>query len=73
MAFHVMQRQLSKDFVEGCRTLILDEDKNHKPSKLELISESMVDQYFSKANDDEWGELKLPARSNFPVYAISKI
>ncbi|XP_024022213.1 3-hydroxyisobutyryl-CoA hydrolase 1 [Morus notabilis] len=75
MAFSVMQGQVSKDFVEGCRALLLDKDKNPKwqPSKLELISESMVDRYFSKVDDEEWGELKLPARSNLPVYAISKL
>lgn len=72
---HVLRGQVSKDFVEGCRAILVDKDKNPKwePSKLELISEDMVDRYFSKVDDKEWEELKLPARSNLPVYAVSKL
>lgn len=46
-----------------------------EPSKLELIDDSTVDRYFSKVNDDEWEDLKLPTRSNFnlPSYAIAKL
>ncbi|PON87513.1 Enoyl-CoA hydratase/isomerase, HIBYL-CoA-H type [Trema orientale] len=75
MVCHVMQGQVSKDFVEGCRALLLDKDKNPKwkPSKLELISDDMVNRYFSKVDDEEWEELKLPARSNLPVFAIAKL
>ncbi|PON56707.1 Enoyl-CoA hydratase/isomerase, HIBYL-CoA-H type [Parasponia andersonii] len=75
MVCHVMQGQVSKDFVEGCRALLLDKDKNPKwkPSKVELISDDMVNRYFSKVDDEEWEELKLPARSNLPVFAIAKL
>ncbi|XVF41355.1 hypothetical protein PTKIN_Ptkin01aG0273600 [Pterospermum kingtungense] len=77
MVCHVMQGDFSKDFLEGCRALLIDKDKNPKwePSKLELVSDSAVDCYFSKLNDEEWEDLKLPSRSNFnlPPYAIAKL
>lgn len=106
MVCHVMKGDVSKDFVEGCRAILLDKDKNPKvhvifpsilsgwikkrvklihphtkkycfmplqwePSRLEFISEQMVDRYFSKVEDEE--DLKLPARSNLPPYAIAKL
>jgi 3-hydroxyisobutyryl-CoA hydrolase len=75
MVCHVMRGEVSKDFIEGCRALLIDKDKNPKwePSALELVSDDMVDQYFSKINDEDWEDLRLPARSNLPVYAISKL
>ncbi|XP_004307307.1 PREDICTED: 3-hydroxyisobutyryl-CoA hydrolase 1-like isoform X1 [Fragaria vesca subsp. vesca] len=75
MVSHVLRGEVSKDFREGCRAILLDKDRNPKwePSKLELINDNMVDQYFSKLDDEEWEELKLPARSNLPVTAIAKL
>ncbi|KAK9911351.1 hypothetical protein M0R45_035267 [Rubus argutus] len=75
MVCHVMQGEVSKDFREGCRAILLDKDRNPKwePSKLELINDHMVEQYFSKLDDEEWEELKLPARSKLPVTAIAKL
>ncbi|KAH7862831.1 hypothetical protein Vadar_010062 [Vaccinium darrowii] len=75
MACHAMQGKVSKDFMEGCRALLLDKDKNPKwePSKLELVSDEMVDRYFSKVDDEDWEDLKLPFRSNLPVHAIAKL
>ncbi|XP_030477014.1 3-hydroxyisobutyryl-CoA hydrolase 1-like isoform X1 [Syzygium oleosum] len=75
MVCHVMQGEVSKDFVEGCRALLLDKDKNPKwePPRLELVSEKMVDKYFSKVDDEDWEDLKLPARSNLPASAIAKL
>uniref|UniRef100_A0A2N9EVB4 3-hydroxyisobutyryl-CoA hydrolase n=1 Tax=Fagus sylvatica TaxID=28930 RepID=A0A2N9EVB4_FAGSY len=75
MVCHVMQGKVSKDFFEGCRAILLDKDKNPKwePSKLELVSDSMVDSYFSVVDDEGWEDLKLPARSSLPVYAIAKL
>ncbi|KAG8363506.1 hypothetical protein BUALT_Bualt19G0029400 [Buddleja alternifolia] len=75
MICHVMQGEINKDFIEGCRAILLDKDRNPKwePSKVELISEEMVDCYFSKINEDEWEDLKLPVRSNLPAYAIAKL
>ncbi|KAJ6674435.1 3-HYDROXYISOBUTYRYL-COA HYDROLASE-RELATED [Salix viminalis] len=64
MVCHVMQGKLSKDFFEGCRAILLDKDKNPKwePSQLDLVSDTVVEEYFSKVDDEEWEELKLPAR-----------
>ncbi|KAJ9159705.1 hypothetical protein P3X46_025184 [Hevea brasiliensis] len=75
MVCHVMQGKLSKDFFEGCRAILLDKDKNPKwePSKLELISNNMVEQYFLKVVDEEWEDLKLPARFHLPGYAAAKL
>ncbi|XP_065864864.1 3-hydroxyisobutyryl-CoA hydrolase 1-like [Euphorbia lathyris] len=75
MVCHVMQGKLSKDFFEGCRAILLDKDKNPKwePSKLELISDDMVEQYFSKVDDEEWEDLRLPARLDLPGYPIAKL
>ena len=44
-----------------------------EPSKLELVSDDMVDSYFSMMDDEGWEDLKLPARSNLPAYAIAKL
>lgn len=71
----VMKGEVSKDFFEGCRALLLDKDKNPKwqPSRLELVTDEMVDQHFSKPDDKDWEDLKLPPRSNLPVHAIAKL
>ncbi|GLT92841.1 hypothetical protein SLE2022_106560 [Rubroshorea leprosula] len=76
MACHVLRGELCKDFFEGCRAILIDKDRNPKwePSKVELVNESQVDQYFSKVNDKEWEDLKLPARStSMPAYAFAKL
>ncbi|XP_050385912.1 3-hydroxyisobutyryl-CoA hydrolase 1-like isoform X2 [Argentina anserina] len=75
MVSHVLRGEVSKDFREGCRAILLDKDRNPKwePSTLELINDHMVEQYFSKLDDEEWEELKLPAISNLPVTAIAKL
>lgn len=44
-----------------------------EPSKFELVTNHMVEQYFSKLDDEGWEELKLPARSNLPATAIAKL
>ncbi|XP_065636666.1 3-hydroxyisobutyryl-CoA hydrolase 1 isoform X3 [Quercus suber] len=61
IACHVMQGKLSRDHFEW------------EPSKLELVSDDMVDSYFSMMDDEGWEDLKLPARSNLPAYAIAKL
>uniref|UniRef100_A0A5B7BW94 3-hydroxyisobutyryl-CoA hydrolase n=1 Tax=Davidia involucrata TaxID=16924 RepID=A0A5B7BW94_DAVIN len=75
MVCTVMRGEVSKDFFEGCRAILLDKDKNPKwePSKLELISDDMVDRYFSKVDDEDWEDLKLTARTNLPVHAMAKL
>ncbi|KAK4397127.1 3-hydroxyisobutyryl-CoA hydrolase 1 [Sesamum angolense] len=47
--------------------------RSWEPSNVESISDDMVDRYFSKVNDREWEDLKLPVRSNLPAYAIAKL
>lgn len=75
MVCHVMRGKLSKDFIEGCRAILVDKDKNPKwePSKLELVSDTFVDQYFSRVNEGGWEDLKLPARFNLPAIALAKL
>ncbi|KAL0346494.1 UNVERIFIED_CONTAM: 3-hydroxyisobutyryl-CoA hydrolase 1 [Sesamum calycinum] len=75
MVSHVLRGEISKDFIEGCRAILLDKDRNPKwePSNIESISDGMVDLYFSKVNDRDWEDLKLPVRSNLPAYAIAKL
>ncbi|KAL6128442.1 hypothetical protein ACLB2K_071797 [Fragaria x ananassa] len=77
MVCHVVRGEISKDFGEGCRAILLDKDKNPKwePCKLELITDEMVDHYFSKldGDDEELEELKLPERSNLYGTAIAKL
>ncbi|KAL6550007.1 3-hydroxyisobutyryl-CoA hydrolase 1 [Orobanche minor] len=76
MVCHVMRGEISKDFVEGCRAILIDKDRNPKwePSKIESISDEMVDGYFSKVDDaGGWEDLKLAVGSNLPAYAIAKL
>ncbi|XP_049368728.1 3-hydroxyisobutyryl-CoA hydrolase 1-like [Solanum verrucosum] len=75
MLCHVLKGDFSKDFVEGCRAILIDKDRNPKwePSRLELIRDDDVDRYFSKIDDEDWEDLKLPPRSNLPPYAIAKL
>ncbi|PRQ58245.1 putative 3-hydroxyisobutyryl-CoA hydrolase [Rosa chinensis] len=71
--YHVLCGEISNDFMEGCRAILLDKDKNPKwkPSRLELVTDQMVGHYFSRLHDDE--ELKLPQRSKLSATAISKL
>uniref|UniRef100_A0A2N9EKQ1 3-hydroxyisobutyryl-CoA hydrolase n=1 Tax=Fagus sylvatica TaxID=28930 RepID=A0A2N9EKQ1_FAGSY len=76
MACNAMQGKVSKDLFEGYRAILLAKNKNPKkwePSKLELVSDAMVATYFSMMDNEDWEDLKLPARSNLPVYAIAKL
>ncbi|KAL1293331.1 hypothetical protein HN51_053980 [Arachis hypogaea] len=73
---HVLQGRYSKDFFEGCRAILIDKDRKPKwePSRLELVSDSDVDCYFSKLDDEGWKDLELPERlNNLPPYVISKL
>ncbi|XP_052192574.1 3-hydroxyisobutyryl-CoA hydrolase 1 isoform X2 [Diospyros lotus] len=75
MVCNVMSGEISKDFFEGCRAILFDKDKNPKwePSKLEFVTDNMVDRYFSKVEYEDWEDLKLPTRPNLPVHAIAKL
>ncbi|MED6208508.1 hypothetical protein PIB30_045655 [Stylosanthes scabra] len=66
IASHFIRGNVSNDFFEGTRAKLLDKDNKPKwePSKLELVSEEMVDQCFKNVNHDEWERLQLPDRSN---------
>ncbi|MED6208504.1 hypothetical protein PIB30_045651 [Stylosanthes scabra] len=69
IASHILRRTLSNDFYEGSRAKLFDKDNKPKwkPSKLELVSEEMVNQHFRNMNDDEWEPLQLPQRSDSPI------
>ncbi|KAH7659147.1 Enoyl-CoA hydratase/isomerase protein [Dioscorea alata] len=73
MICHVLRKEVSKDFFEGCRAILVDKDRNPKwePSRLEQIDDQMVDRYFSKV--DNWPDLKLPTRRNTPILSRSKL
>ncbi|CAH2042990.1 unnamed protein product [Thlaspi arvense] len=73
MVCHVMKGEISKDFVEGCRAILIDKDKNPKwePWRLEDMKDSMVEQYFKRVEGLE--DLKLPPRNNLPAAAIAKL
>ncbi|XP_072092635.1 probable 3-hydroxyisobutyryl-CoA hydrolase 2 isoform X2 [Arachis hypogaea] len=66
IASHVIRGTVSYDLFEGSRAKLFDKDNKPKwePSKLELVSEEMVDQCFKSVNHDEWERLQLPDRSN---------
>lgn len=75
MVCHVMRGEVSKDFFEGCRAILIDKDKNPKwnPSRLDQVSDNMVNHYFTRVDDEEWMDLKFPPRSNFPASAMAKL
>ncbi|KAG2384968.1 3-hydroxyisobutyryl-CoA hydrolase [Vigna angularis] len=53
----------------GSRAKLFDKDNKPKwePSKLELVDEEMVNQYFRNINDEEWEYLRFPDRSNYQI------
>ncbi|KAJ0914189.1 putative 3-hydroxyisobutyryl-CoA hydrolase [Helianthus annuus] len=75
MSCTVIRGKVCRDFFEGCRALLVDKDKNPKwePSKLELVSNQMVDSYFAPLDDEDWTDIKLPVRPNLTSYAICKL
>ncbi|KAL9680914.1 hypothetical protein QQ045_012695 [Rhodiola kirilowii] len=72
---HVMLGNISKDVLEGCRANLIDKDRKPKwaPSKLELVSDEMVEKYFTRVPELNWEDLKLPARPQIPSYSLSKL
>ncbi|KAI3918329.1 hypothetical protein MKX01_041649 [Papaver californicum] len=75
MCCHVLRKEVSKDFFEGCRAILIDKDRNPKwePSRLELVSDEMVNRYFSKVDDKDWEDLVLPVRDNLPAAVFAKL
>ncbi|EFH57381.1 hypothetical protein ARALYDRAFT_481983 [Arabidopsis lyrata subsp. lyrata] len=74
MVCHVMKGDISKDFVEGCRAILIDKDRNPKwePRRLEDVKDSMVDQYFERVEGEEgWEDIKFPPRNNLPASSIA--
>ncbi|CAL5376652.1 unnamed protein product [Camellia sinensis] len=72
---HIMRRTIHDDFFEGSRAMFFDKDKRPqwKPSKLEQVSEEMVNQCSNNIDDDDWEKLQIPTRS-MPTFTVqSKI
>ncbi|XP_016204107.1 3-hydroxyisobutyryl-CoA hydrolase 1 isoform X2 [Arachis ipaensis] len=75
IACHLNRRTVSNNFYEGSRAKLFDKDNKPKwePSKLELVSEEMVDQHFTNIIDDTWEPLQLPLRSHSPIITASRL
>ncbi|KAJ8438475.1 hypothetical protein Cgig2_008962 [Carnegiea gigantea] len=75
MICHVIRGDISRDIFEGVRAMLIDKDKNPKwePSQLDLVTDSMVDGYFSRVDDKGWEDLKLPSRTNYPPSTLAKL
>ncbi|XP_013633971.1 3-hydroxyisobutyryl-CoA hydrolase 1-like isoform X2 [Brassica napus] len=76
MVSHVMKGDISKDFVEGGRAILINKDRNPKwePRRLEDMKDNMVDKYFKRVEEEEgWEDLKLPPRKHLPASAIAKL
>ncbi|CAH8322137.1 unnamed protein product [Eruca vesicaria subsp. sativa] len=76
MVCHAVKGDISKDFVEGSRAVIIDKDRNPKwvPRRLEEMKDTMVDKYFKRmVEEDGWEDLKLPPRKNLPASIIAKL
>ncbi|MCL7043505.1 hypothetical protein MKW94_026736 [Papaver nudicaule] len=63
--------QVGQDMFEGYRAYFLRKDHTPKwePSRLELVTDEMVDSYLLKVDDDEWEDLVLPVKSNSSTMA----
>ncbi|XP_010521551.1 PREDICTED: probable 3-hydroxyisobutyryl-CoA hydrolase 3 isoform X2 [Tarenaya hassleriana] len=71
----VIKGDISKDLIEGCRAILIEKDNNPKwePSRLEDVTERMVEKYFQRLEDDGWEDLKLPPIPNSHPPLISKL
>ncbi|KAL3532793.1 hypothetical protein ACH5RR_006314 [Cinchona calisaya] len=74
---HIFRRTMNNDFYEGGRTMLIEKGRSKPqwmPSKLELVSDEMVEKYFNEVDDDDdWEPLQLPARSSPAYFALSKL
>ncbi|WOL09545.1 hypothetical protein Cni_G18298 [Canna indica] len=72
---HILRKEASKDFFEGCRAILFDKDRKPKwePSTLDLVDDKLVDKYFSPVDDANWEDLKLPARPGIGQNYVSKM
>uniref|UniRef100_M0ZG16 3-hydroxyisobutyryl-CoA hydrolase n=2 Tax=Solanum tuberosum TaxID=4113 RepID=M0ZG16_SOLTU len=72
---HVLRGEFNKDILEGFRAILIEKDRNPKwdPSRVELVRDIDIDRYYTKIDDEDWEDLKLPPRSYLPPYAIAKL
>ncbi|KAL3532794.1 hypothetical protein ACH5RR_006315 [Cinchona calisaya] len=74
---HILRRTVNNDFYEGGRAMLIEKGRSKPlwtPSKLELVSDEMVEKYFNEVDDDDdWEPLQLPARSSPAYFALSKL
>ncbi|XP_010659005.1 3-hydroxyisobutyryl-CoA hydrolase 1 isoform X2 [Vitis vinifera] len=75
IACHMFRRTFNPDFIEGSRAKLFEKGQQPKwePSKLELVRDDFVNQYFEKVDDADWEYLELPARSNLAKTWESKL
>ncbi|URD98994.1 Enoyl-CoA hydratase/isomerase family [Musa troglodytarum] len=76
MSSHVLRRTVSNDFYEGVRAKLLDKDNNPKwePSRLELVSNEMLEKCLTKLDEDEaWEDLQLPSEHRHTNPRIAKL
>ncbi|GAB4841921.1 hypothetical protein Ancab_011878 [Ancistrocladus abbreviatus] len=59
---NTLSRRIGTNFYEGGRAMLIDKDMKPKwePSKLELVSNEMVDRYFIQLDDEDVKPLQLP-------------
>jgi len=74
---HALRGDVSNDYLEGCRAVLIDKDRNPKwePSSLEMVNVAMTEHYFTKIDDEKWEDLDLHNRnpSLSVTYAMSKL
>ncbi|KAL3532836.1 hypothetical protein ACH5RR_006357 [Cinchona calisaya] len=74
---HILRRTVNNDFYEGGRAMLIEKERSKPlwmPSKLELVSDEMVEKYFNEVDDDDdWEPLQLPARSSPAYIGLSKL
>ncbi|KAK9144469.1 hypothetical protein Sjap_004372 [Stephania japonica] len=61
MACHVFHKTVNGDGFEW------------QPLKLELVSDKMVDQFFTKIEDENWAELQFPSKSSLATLGSAKL
>ncbi|KAK9144473.1 hypothetical protein Sjap_004376 [Stephania japonica] len=75
MTCHAFRRTVNGDFYEGTRAILVEKDKKPQwqPSKLEQVTNEMVDQFFAKIEDDDWEELQLRGKSSPANFGLAKL
>ncbi|XP_057844184.2 3-hydroxyisobutyryl-CoA hydrolase 1 [Cryptomeria japonica] len=75
LSCHCLLREISNDFYEGCRAILVDKDRNPKwnPDKLEHVTQDMIDHYFSPVEGFEDLRLPIDQRASSTNYIPSKL